>query len=874
MSKSGHAKFWALDLHTHTPASRDVNATRYGAATPEHVVAAAIAAGLDAIAVTDHNTSAWCEKIATAAAGTSLLVLPGVEISTAEGHLLAVWEENTPESTINDLLVRLGIKTAEFGKLDIAAEFGFAKAALEVHRAGGIAIAAHIDRPKGLLQLTVAAHVKKTLLEPCLCAVEIVDRDTAKEVANKVGGQRPLACVRGSDAMMSGSSVHVIAGIGGRRTWIKAARPDLVGLKHALEDPELRVRLDEPAGTGLHPAMESVALSGGFLSGEHLDLSRDLNCLLGGTGAGKSLILESIRFCLEQQVDRSAFPTIWAEVASRLNFGLGSAGVVTVVVSTPAGRFMIERPLAADGRGQAQVYQDVDGSWTEVDMSPAKVLPIVAFSQGEVLEFSREPVGRMSLVDSSIDFNSFCEDALVDALSLNASRFLDQRRRVSGLKAAVGKETEAQNRVTELSALFDTKVVKQQEGWKKEGAKFSRVRAALPSLADIRLTVPSVNKTPEIPSNKDVFDGIDGVLSGLRVELETGRATMQTAIDKAAQKIERHHTTWNSRFGEFKQQLDDELAKVKDGSSLVTLRAQLERLQEELVDIRSKKTDLEDVEAPKLTTLGDEREALLAQLAEVRDTRRKLRRSRAAELNAKTAKIVKLDISKHADHSAFREALESLKVGSRVSTEVLDAIAGRIHPFRFVRTMLSADVTDLAMPNEGIDAASIARLYANIEDRDLWETLLKTQVCPMPDRLDVKFRKPDDGSYAPIEQLAHGQRCTAILVVLLADGTAPVVVDQPEDALHAPWIEEYLVDRLRGLRGERQYIFATRSPGIVVGADAEQIVTMRATVGRGEIEATGSLERHDLNRLTLHHLEGGPVPFKRRSGKLRVSVDS
>jgi hypothetical protein len=63
----------------------------------------------------------------------------------------------------------------------------------------------------------------------------------------------------------------------------------------------------------------------------------------------------------------------------------------------------------------------------------------------------------------------------------------------------------------------------------------------------------------------------------------------------------------------------------------------------------------------------------------------------------------------------------------------------------------------------------------------------------------------------------------------------PVIVDQPEDALHAPWIEEYLVDRLRALRGSRQYVFAMRSPGIVVSGDAEQIITLRATAGQGEL---------------------------------------
>ncbi|CCI53351.1 hypothetical protein BN13_380002 [Nostocoides jenkinsii Ben 74] len=122
--------------------------------------------------------------------------------------------------------------------------------------------------------------------------------------------------------------------------------------------------------------------------------------------------------------------------------------------------------------------------------------------------------------------------------------------------------------------------------------------------------------------------------------------------------------------------------------------------------------------------------------------------------------------------------------------------------------------------------------------------------------------------------LACQVRTTVRRTVPLADGETPVLIDQPEDALHAPWIEEYLVDRLRQLRGSRQYLFATRSPALVVSADSEQLITMRATAGRGEVEACGSLERHDLNRLALHHLEGGKTPLARRTRKLDVSLAS
>jgi hypothetical protein len=62
--------------------------------------------------------------------------------------------------------------------------------------------------------------------------------------------------------------------------------------------------------------------------------------------------------------------------------------------------------------------------------------------------------------------------------------------------------------------------------------------------------------------------------------------------------------------------------------------------------------------------------------------------------------------------------------------------------------------------------------------------------------------RPND-DYVPIERLAHGQKCTAVLTIALADGNDPLIIDEPEDALHTPWIEEYLVAKLRDLRGGR-----------------------------------------------------------------------
>jgi 3',5'-nucleoside bisphosphate phosphatase len=64
-----------IDLHAHTSVSD-------GTETPAELVAAAVDAGLDVVAITDHDaTSGWSEAFA-AARGTGLTVVPGLELST------------------------------------------------------------------------------------------------------------------------------------------------------------------------------------------------------------------------------------------------------------------------------------------------------------------------------------------------------------------------------------------------------------------------------------------------------------------------------------------------------------------------------------------------------------------------------------------------------------------------------------------------------------------------------------------------------------------------------------------------------------------------------------------------------------------------
>jgi predicted metal-dependent phosphoesterase TrpH len=75
-----------IDLHTHSAVSD-------GTQTPTQLVRAAVKAGLGTMALTDHDSTAGWQEAITAADGTSLTVIPGMELSTNFGpasvHMLA-----------------------------------------------------------------------------------------------------------------------------------------------------------------------------------------------------------------------------------------------------------------------------------------------------------------------------------------------------------------------------------------------------------------------------------------------------------------------------------------------------------------------------------------------------------------------------------------------------------------------------------------------------------------------------------------------------------------------------------------------------------------------------------------------------------------
>ncbi|MCI0557269.1 MAG: PHP domain-containing protein, partial [Nitrososphaera sp.] len=141
--------FYKADFHNHSPASKDF-ADR--TVTPEAIIEAAAKQAIDIFAITDHNTAEWVDRLQAASKGSTVTIIPGVEITTPEGHILALFEPGFEGAKITDLLIKIGIKREVHGKEEAISEFHAEEVLKEIQAVGGIAIAAHANSDNGLLR--------------------------------------------------------------------------------------------------------------------------------------------------------------------------------------------------------------------------------------------------------------------------------------------------------------------------------------------------------------------------------------------------------------------------------------------------------------------------------------------------------------------------------------------------------------------------------------------------------------------------------------------------------------------------------------------------------------------------------------------------
>ncbi len=355
------------DLHLHTPASLCFKDR--ATVTAEQWVQAAIDKGLSCVAVTDHNTGEWIDKIKVAAEGTSLTVFPGVEItcSDAKVHLLVLFDLDKTTQVIEDFILDCKISRKMFGKQLAHSPYTCLQIIEIASSFGAIVIPAHIDEFNGICEM---AHTprQKLLEDKKIKAVQVVHREFAlkqKEfdkidktqflkILNDSYGRTDKDIEKGDGISIdrfrtwrkatvnsiehkkailtfsdnpheANDSKHGLWGIGRRYTWIKMdVNPTLEGLKQALLVPGTRIINDFDIKAGETPYslpdiwIEKISFENTVITEPEkqirVDFSPQMTNIVGGRGSGKSSILGFIRGVFPKyQVELDDLPSIKSE---------------------------------------------------------------------------------------------------------------------------------------------------------------------------------------------------------------------------------------------------------------------------------------------------------------------------------------------------------------------------------------------------------------------------------------------------------------------------------------------------------------------------------------------------------------------------------
>ena len=239
-----------------------------------------------------------------------------------------------------------------------------------------------------------------------------------------------------------------------------------------------------------------------------------------------------------------------------------------------------------------------------------------------------------------------------------------------------------------------------------------------------------------------------------------------------------------------------------------------------------------------------------------------LRQTIAEQLQVETGHNVRIRVMRHADDLAYRQSVLAGLRGARVRNhdEILTAL-------------LTLRPEQLAQLIEENDVAAFEGLMAFGSDRSrkildaLRENIdpLELEVTPIEDRIRIELNVSTgpQANYKDASDLSRGQKCTALLPLLLARRDTPLIIDQPEDNLDNHFIYETIVDSIVRLKPRRQMIFITHNANIPVLSEADLVVVMNSDGKTGYVERSGTLDQCRDEVIDL--LEGGEQAFALRS---------
>ena len=850
----------------------------------QKIVDKAVEAGIEVLAITDHNNVDGVAAFRAASLNHPVHIFPGFEVSSSEGvHLLCLYPPDDDDVQLGRRLGELGIR--DTGPSTELATKTFAEILEAVDSQGGIAIAAHATNDGGLFKVLSGQPRIHAWRNENLLAIQIpgVVEDLPQDIRPIIKNRN--AQYRRTHAPEDGLAIAVVNAkdvvepeqldAPSATCWIKMQDVTIDGLRQAFLDPGSRVRLNPKEGRfepDEHMQIVTVGWEGGFLDGVTVRLNPNLNVLIGGRGAGKSTVVESIRSALGLDPigdeARKAHDGIVRQVLRN-----GTKISLLVRVQRPGVReYRIERtipnpPLVREASEEKALHR-----------APTEILPRVeAYGQHEISELARSPEKLTRLLDRFVAHDESLarrKTAVSRDLAANRSALRDARAEIESAEERLAALPGLKETLERFQAAGLEERLREQSLLVREGQALGSVpqrlapfREALDILRrelPIDLAFLSARALEELPG-RDILSQATSALSDLETELGPIADSLEQALTRADHGVDQVRAAWDVRRQQVQAEYERILRELQksrvDGEEFIRLRRQIEGLrplQERLALLRR----LEKERANR-------RRALLAEWEDVKAAEFRTLDEAARKVSRQLTNRVQVEVAGAGNREPLFKLLRD-EIGGRMS-EAVESLrnAPELSLAQFVDACRSG--AEALRKTYGITPAQAERL-AGAEA----EALMRIEELELAPTTAIRLNTaPAGGSPAwqLLEDLSTGQKATAVLLLLLLESGAPLIVDQPEDDLDNRFITEGIVPRMREEKQRRQFIFSTHNANIPVLGDAELIVGLSAAGeadgGRAGVapEHTGSIDSQSVRELVEEILEGGREAFEARRRK-------
>jgi len=876
------AKFQNVDLHIHSfGASRDV---KDATMTPEAIVESAVKQKLSVIAITDHNSN---KNVARALAhamtqyADQILVLPGVEVTTAHGHLLVYF---APErvSNLAKLLSSLDL-IGDMGEDNTRTAKSMADTIAVAAELGGICVAAHIDRARTGFDGFAPGFQnwkKDIITSPGLYGLECDRADAllwyseqdeagaagverrkllaARQTVPQLSARHHLAHIQGSDAHSMKQFEHKDPS----KPWtrVKLAELSFEALRVALVDPTARVRACASVPRSI-PRVRGMAITGGFLHEEAIQFSDNLNCLIGGRGTGKSTAIRAIAYAFglnEEFGDYDNCPdsvTVFCEDTN---------GVLFRYVRTRG--------------GEIEVKAKDDHSIGDV---PIDAFRIEYFGQGELAKVAENPLKQPELfqafLDRHINLRDLIEreESLVTMLRENGGRLSPLESAHAGLDAKRKSLSEIEKKLK----LAEEGNVREIVGTQSKLASEKAIRESIEgvvaeynngwSLSSIQRNFDQILATAGActadEASRKAIEEMKSVLDVNNVAVKKIELGLNATLKACAKELTRLAAVLKSSHQRMSGDVATKLADLRvrglatDLLGLETLLRQKTSVAKEIATVEQR--------ADELKQSREQRSKLRAELQQIREEMTERRKSQLRGINENLALTIR-DYTVFVKYdpagitSEFEEFMQAQMHGTYLQDDVIENVCSRITPAALADLVLQRNHEQIAKTAK-ISSEWAARI---VEKLCFWRILFDLQVLSkQPKPIITVFSKSMPAKNIPVLQLSDGQRHTILLTIaMLAETNVPLVIDQPEDDLDNAFIFSSIVTTLRAIKEKRQVILVTHNANIAVLGDSELILPMFREDDCGRAKDRGSIDSEATKLCVQNVLEGGPAAFLRR----------